>query len=205
MITHGYITLAELKSTLNDPLNALNNVYERAIEAASRAIDHYCDPEGHRHFWSETSAVARVYQACDPCELRVDDFHTLTGLVVKTDDDDDGTYETTWTEGTDFQAEPVRRRAGWPYERIGVLGSKRFSTDGRRARVQVTAQYGWVAIPKEVEQACQILSIDNYRSKDLVAGAAGFTEFGTAVRALPFSRQAAHMLDPLRTTAVLIA
>lgn len=43
----------------------------------------------------------------------------------------------------------------------------------QRARVQVTARWGWPWVPPEVVQATQILAIDHYKSKDVTNGAAG--------------------------------
>jgi hypothetical protein len=49
----------------------------------------------------------------------------------------------------------------------------------RTARVQVTAQWGWAAVPVEVSQACQILAIDHYKSKDFTNGSAGISGLAT--------------------------
>ena len=197
-ITHGYITLAELKATVNDPMTSLDAVYERAIEAASRQIDEHCG----RQFWREPVPIDRVFKACDPCELEVDDFYTVVGLSVETDDDDDGLYETVWA-ANDTLAEPVRRKPGRPYTKLVTLRERRFPTTGPRWRVRVAAQWGWEAVPAPVKQACQILAVDLYKTKELLGGVAGFGEFGTSVRVSSFNPIAATLLDPLRRGSVI--
>ena len=47
-----------------------------------------------------------MYRADDPQVLLVDQFHTLAGLVVKTDTSNSGTYDTTLTITTDFVVQP---------------------------------------------------------------------------------------------------
>ncbi len=160
-------------------------VLESAIHAASRTIDHLTA----RKFTTDDAATARVYRpfACD--YARVDDFHTTTGLVVKTDDDNDGTYETTWTITTDFILEPfdgvVDGTEGWPYFKLFGTGTRSIPVrDPRRGRpsLQVTAKWGWAAVPEDVVLACMIGAEYLFKHKDAPFGIAGFDQFGAGVR-----------------------
>src|SRR5690606_28912023 len=110
-----------------------------------------------RHFWKEDTPSARTFRPDEVDLLWTGDFATTDGLVVKTDEDDDGVCETTWS-ATDWQAEPFERMNDRPYERIAAVGGRTFpvsyatrsSRRSRRARVEVSAQWGWPEIPAEV-------------------------------------------------------
>ena len=171
-VTNGYIEVDDLRDLLRDQLTAYDAEYERAIGAASRSIDDYCG----RHFWKETVASARTFRPDRYDLVWCGDISSATSLVVKTDDDADGVYETTWTIGTDFILEPFERMNNSPYERIAAVGSKVFPTPTtawargaqRRPRVQVTALWGWPAVPDEVKSATAIVAVDHFRAKDLM-------------------------------------
>ena len=171
-VTHGYIEVDELRDLLRDQLTAYDHEYERAIGAASRSIDDYCG----RHFWKETVASARTFRPDRWALVWCGDISSTTGLVVKTDDDRDGTYETTWTIDTDFLMEPFERMNTAPYERISAVGSKVFPVPAdkpargadRRPGVQITALWGWPDVPSEVKAACAIVSVDHFKAKDLM-------------------------------------
>lgn len=179
-VTNGYTTLADLRGVLGIPDTAEDTRIEAAINAASRGIDLHC----RRRFHADTTATARVYGADatpDGYVLHVDDFHTTTGLVVATDDTDDGTFETTWA-ATDYQLEPlngiVSGVEGWPYTRLVAIGRYLWPAVGRRARARITAKWGWAAVPEPVRQASQLVAADLWKQKDAPFGVAGTGEYG---------------------------
>ncbi len=172
-----YITLADVRSALQIPALITDNDDEitRAIDAASRAIDRVTG-----RFFYQVAESARTYKAEETDVLDVHDVYTNTGLVVKLDDDDDGTYETT-VPTADILLEPVWRDEGHPWTRLAIVDDT-FPTEGRRPRVQVTASWGWQNVPDEIEQACQILATRLFKRKDDAgSGVIGANEFG-AVR-----------------------
>lgn len=153
--TNGYATGAQLKAALNIPSANTDRDTEltRAIDAASRAIDDHC----HRFFYDSGSATARKFTTSDPYVLIVPDFHTTTGLVVATDTTGDGTFDTTWSSSgspADYQPEPIDPDEGRPWTRLAAIDDKTFPTGGRAPTVQVTAQWGWAAVPDPVTEAC---------------------------------------------------
>src|SRR5690606_38402049 len=103
-LTHPYLTLQELQDLARDQLTAYDTEYQRAIAAASRQIDDYCG----RHFWKEETPSERLFRPDEVDLLWTGDFATTDDLVVKTDEDGDGVFETTWS-ATDWQAEPFER------------------------------------------------------------------------------------------------
>jgi hypothetical protein len=196
-ITNGYATLDDIKVWLGISDAADDSLLEACVEAASRAIDSYCG----RRFWYDSSATARTYRASDCSALIVDDFGTTTGLIVATDDSDTGSF-TTWA-ATDYEARPVNRELsgipGQPFWEIAALGyAKSFPTTGRRSRVQVTARWGWAAVPDPVAQACLIKSARLFRRKQTPQGFAAGEAFG-AIRVSQYEDpDAVMLLSPYR-------
>lgn len=167
-ISNGYTTLNELKAFVSIATADTDHDsdLERSVEAASRMIDNYCG----RIFYDSGSATAKTFRASNPFYVEVPDFSTTSGLVVKTDTSDNGTYDTTW-DASDYQVEPTSSQYdGRPYNRITAVESRMFPTWGRRARVEITARWGWASVPTDVEQTCLIVAAELWRRKDAPFG-----------------------------------
>jgi len=178
-ITNGYCTLAQLQDETGVTAAAEATRMELAIAAASRQIDGFCD----RRFWQDGSVVARQYWADDTRTLYVDDISTVTGLIVATDDADLGTFSTTLTINTDFillEPNAADRVPAWPYTQIRIVNSSYgFPMSGSgRPGVQVTAKFGWPAIPDDVTKACIIQSLQLWKAKDALFGGLSFGDAG---------------------------
>jgi hypothetical protein len=177
-LTHAYCTLDDVRGQLSDKDSKVEiALLERAINSASRAVDDWCG----RRFWQDASVQVRTYRPEESCSVRVDDISTATGLLVKTDAGDDGTYETSWTIGTDFQLEPLNASAdggAYAWQELVAIGSKRFPLRVRRPALQVTAKFGWSAVPDEVAQATVLRSVALFKRKESPQGVAGFGDFG---------------------------
>jgi hypothetical protein len=190
-ITNGYITLANLKTYLKIDDSVEDTLLESIIESASRSIDKIAN----RRFYLDGSASVRTYRPNNVVMSNVDDFGSTTGLVVKTDPDDTGTYQTTLTLNSDFIVEPTNAAAkGRPWTTITIVGSTGFSlpTD-LRPQLEVTARWGWPTVPDDIEQATYILSADLYKRKDSIGGVLGLSELG-AIRMSPLGRDIAAMV-----------
>lgn len=173
----SYATMDELKDRLGDINDTDDDIrLTAAVDAASRGIDTFC----HRQFNKTTVATARVFYPDSRCRAEVDDFHTTSGLVVKTDEGDDGTYETTWS--SDYQLEPlngiVDGEIGWPYSTIRAVGSRYYPSCSRRAPLEVTAQWGWDSVPVNIKEATLVLAEDIFKLASTPFGVGGFAEFG---------------------------
>jgi hypothetical protein len=171
-ITNGYCTLQELQGHFGDAGAKLDEtLLERAVNATSRAIDRFCG----RRFWQDSVAQAKVYRPRDADIAWVDDISTTTGLVIATDDDGDGTYETTWAT-TDYQLEPLNANtesvahAWW---RISAIDRYTFPLHDLRTTLQVTARFGWSAVPAEVTEACILRAAAMFKRKEAVFGITG--------------------------------
>ncbi len=203
-----YITNATLAAYIASVNNeATINIDNRAGEltaacsSASRLIEQHCG----RVFWDAGSATARTFRTDDMCLAEIDDISTATGLVVKTDETADGTFDTTWA-AADYQLEPANgvwnSSTGWPYWKIRAIESRRFPT-GTRYLIEVTAQWGWAAVPAEVTQAALILAHRLYKRAETPEGVAGFADFG-AVRLSRIDHDVQTLLAPYRRNAMLV-
>lgn len=180
-VVNGYCTLAELRTHLGDTGTALSaELLERAINASSRAIDRYCG----RRFWLDAAVAVRTYRPDSAGSTYVDDIGTATGLVVKTGTDGT-TFPTTWAS-TEYVLEP--RNAGIVgsgstadahafWELVAIAG-RTFPTHAYRPTLQVTARFGWSAVPVDVTEACLLKAASMFKRKDAPFGVAGFDGFG---------------------------
>lgn len=175
-LVNVYTTLSAVKDALNIQSTVDDASLEGFITGACRAIDVWCG----QSFYDTGAASARTFRISDECCVTVDPFSTTTGLVIKTDDDDDGAYETTWT-ATDYELEPfggdMANLLGAPYDTIHSVG-RYFTTDNRRRLVlQVTARWGWAVVPAQVTSAAELISIDLWKRRDAPFGVTT-TDFG---------------------------
>lgn len=143
-ITNGYITLADFKERMwsygTPSSDAIRDTdIERMINGASRWVDNFCS----RRFYS---AIEIRYYTPEYWDLLfIDDLLTVTTL--KTDDDDDRTYETTWLT-TDYDLEPFNALVDVPPQafnmiRVQINGDQVFPRWVRRG-VEIAGSWGWV-------------------------------------------------------------
>lgn len=184
-ITNGYATLAEARAELANYVTADttdDTRIEMAVEAASRQIDNHTG----RRFWQDATVTAREFYADDAYCVTVDDISTVTGLLVKADDNDDGTFETSYTITTDFILLPANAADGSPvrpYTEVRLVSGATFprSSSGRPG-AQVTAKFGWPAVPTDVKRACLIQTVMLFKAADAAFGALQFGADGIGLR-----------------------
>lgn len=176
-LTNAYTDLDTMRSELSlGASTQYDTRLEMAVSAASRQIDAYCG----RFFYQDANLTARTYFADDYTECEVDDISTTTGLVVKLDQDDDGTFETTIAITTNFILLPTNAAVEYPIRpytciRVADYGVTALPRSGSgRPGVQVTAKFGWPAVPDDVEKACIIQAVQLYKSTDAVFGGLNF-------------------------------
>jgi hypothetical protein len=204
-----YAELDELQTRLGGTNNSDDDAaMNSALRVVSRGLEKVC----HRQFNKATSATARIYgtdsvgtSVLSKSVAIVDDFHTTTGLAIATDTSDDGSFGSAWS-ATDYQLEPlsgiVDGETGWPYWLIRAVGSNSFPMSLRRAPLQVTAQWGWAAVPAAVKEACLVVAEETFKLKDAPFGVANLGEWGVArVKANPM---AMAMIHPYRRDATLV-
>lgn len=177
-----YVNLEDFKLAIGDDGEDYDDLYLRAIDAASRRIDLWTG----RHFYVVDSDT-RVNRPETTYYAYVGDFVDPTDITIKTDDEGSGTYETTWVYNVDWIAEPFSQYNDVPFNRILAVGAKEFILGSRRPTVQGSGgPWGWSEFPSPVIQSAQILSISYFKSKDFTGGDIGMPGFGvggTNVRA----------------------
>jgi hypothetical protein len=193
----AYITPDDLKAWLRIKDSADDVEIELAISAAELLIDNWCS-RGPGAFAVPTAASARTYSGDGMSSLDVDDFANTTGLVIKTDEDGDGVFESTWA-ATDYQLEPINNFArSWPVWRLRAIGNYGFPRSAQ-SLVQVTARWGWPVTPAAVQAAAKLEASRILRRRDAVFGVIEIADGALADRIFqaldPTSR---ILLDPYR-------
>jgi len=198
-LTNALIAVDDITTRLGVSDFDDTDTLESAIQSASDAIYVYTGQQ----FWKTTTASARTYTPSSARCALIDPFHTTTDLVIKTDDNDDGTFETTWTT-TEYELDQfggdMANLMSSPYDSICSLGVRLFPVTGNRRRtLQVTAQWGWTAIPSNVTEACKILAVDLWKRKDVAFGIqTGTVDFGGLRIGRDVMAQVASLLAPFR-------
>ena len=205
-ITNGYCTQNELKGFVGIPTSDSgdDDLLDDAVNAASRQIDAFCG----RIFYAQGAATARKFFTNDPYRLRVDDISSETGLVVKLDDDDDGTYEVT-VASSEFQLLPINGVVGGilisPFYIIELFsgGSQEWPMNfsSNRPRAEITAKWGFPSVPEQIRQATLMLASELFAMRNAPLGVAGVGDFG--VVNIQQNREITRMIAPFRKGTVL--
>jgi len=205
-ITNGYCTQNQLKAFVGIPSSDSqdNDLLDDAVNAASRQIDAFCG----RQFFQDDVASARKFFTNDLYRLRVDDISTETGLIVKYDDDDDGTYEVT-VSSSDYQVLPINGVVGGiqgnPFYIIELISdsSHEWPLDfsSNRARAEITAKWGYATTPEQIRQATLMLASELFAMRNAPLGVAGVGDFG--VVNIQQNREITRMIAPFRKGTVL--
>jgi hypothetical protein len=167
-ITNGYCALSELKTYMGLTGSGQDDNLENAIEGASRQIDSVTG----RRFYQDGTVTTRYFTPDNSFYLFVPDISTTTGLVVKLDDNDDGTHETTLTINTDFIVEPVNAGQNQvqyqPFTKVRILdtrSSERFDASIVN-NVKIEAKWGFSSVPDAIKQATFLQATRLFKRKD---------------------------------------
>lgn len=185
-MANGYLTLADLKAALQIDDDDLDARLERVIESASRAVDRLC----RRKFYQEELTAYFGMEGrhrVDPfSERRVAGLHSLAVgdlisiTTLKTDDDGDRTFETTWDAARDYYLDPVNApNVPKPYSRIEVDSANgRYGFPPGPRAVEVIGTWGYafdygsgeITAPPDVAEATLLLATRHLKRKDAPLG-----------------------------------
>jgi hypothetical protein len=194
-----YCTTAELRAYATRSVATVDDTeLAFAITAASRVVDEYCG----RQFGQVTPVAARLYSAqwdrrSGRWMIDTDDISATTNLAIAVDDDDDQVYDQTIT---DYRLDPLNAAAlGEPWTRIIVDRDSAISPSCREGAVQVTALWGWAAVPTAVKNATLIEANRIFMRRVSPYGIAGSPETGSELRLLrAVDVDAQKILNPYR-------
>jgi hypothetical protein len=191
----SYATLAEFKAAVGITDSTDDGALQSVLDATDTLIDLYCD----RKTGFGTATETRYYTAEDYEYVLTDDLVSVTTL--QTDDDANGTYETTWTAGTDYVLAPRNAALdGFPYTEIdtSVTWPRNFPKDVYLG-VKVVGVFGFPAVPAAVKQAEIIQAGAVWNSRTAPFGVIGSADLGGILRmSRALHPEAALILEPYR-------
>jgi len=191
----SYASLAMFKASVGIADSQDDIALQNVLDATDTLIDLYCD----RKTGFGTASETRYYTAEDFQYVLVDDLVSVSSL--QTDDDANGTYETTWTANTDYILAPRNSALdGWPYTEIdtSVTWPRNFPKDVYLG-VKVTGVFGFPSTPAAVTQAAIIQANAVWASRTSPFGVIGSQDLGGILRQTrALHPEAALILDPYR-------
>lgn len=191
----SYASLSQFKAAVGITDNTDDAALQNVLDATDTLIDLYCD----RKTGFGTASETRYYTAEDYQYVLTDDLVSVTTL--QTDDDANGTYETTWTSGTDFVLAPRNAALdGFPYTEIdtSVTWPRNFPKDVYLG-VKVTGVFGFPSVPSAVTQAEIIQANAVWSSRTAAFGVIGSADLGGLLRmSRALHPEAALILEPYR-------
>ena len=191
----SYATLAQFKAAVGITDTTDDAALQNVLDATDTLIDLYCD----RKTGFGTATETRYYTAEDYEYVLTDDLVSVTTL--QTDDDANGTYETTWTAGTDYVLAPRNAALdGFPYTEIdtSVTWPRNFPKDVYLG-VKVTGVFGFPSVPSAVVQAEIIQAGAVWNSRTAPFGVIGSADLGGILRmSRALHPESALILEPYR-------
>jgi hypothetical protein len=164
-VGEAYATNVQYKAIVTKTSGDNDSEIDAQLLAMSRVLERDCF--GGRFFTKDAAPVARTYypRVDNQRTLTVDDIASLTGLVVKVDDNRDGVAEVTLVNppaaNSDFELEPRNAALGpepqpWTQLYLPPRAKRSYWWE----LIEVTAVFGWPAVPQAIVQAtCQLVGI----------------------------------------------
>lgn len=198
-----YITVEQLKASLEMGSSYADQDVQAAVSSASRAVDKYC----RRRFWKDDDAnQVRYYSPDRQTWQGIHDIVTLTS--VETDPAGDGTFPDSWTLNTDYTLEPLNAAEDdEPYTTIRVHPNGTFwLPTGFPRSLKITAMFGWPDVPDEVPAATTIIASKLVkRIREAPFGIVSTGVDGFAARISRNDPDVYNLLGPLRRHPIAVA
>ena len=153
-ITNGYTDLEEYKNRFEIDDHEDDSDIESVITAISRSIDNIC---GQR-FFTTSADETRYFSAEWRDWLRLPE-RIVSINTLKTDNDNDRTYENEWTT-SDYDLMPFNATLdGEPFRWIEITPNGNYSfPKGIAKGVEIDGKFGWSSVPIPVLEACLLAS-----------------------------------------------
>lgn len=190
-----YATLAEFKSSIGITDSTDDSALQSVLDATDQLINNYCDTKVG---FGVTSSQTRYYTTSRLTYVLTDPIVSVSTL--QTDDDGDGTYETTWS-ATDYILSPRNAATdSRPYTEIdtNITDTKLFPLT--YLGVKVIGVFGWPSVPAAVKQASLIQAGAVWSSRTAPFGVIGSTDLGGVMRlSRALHPEAQVLLEPYRS------
>jgi len=172
-VSNGYCSLSELKARLTGLDDTTDDA---ALENVIIAVSRWIDRDRNRRIIAATET--RYYSTEHTSRCTIDDLLSITTL--KTDDNGDGVYETTWAS-TDYRLYPYNAGLdGRPYLEIETRPFCSYNFTTLPGAIQVVGSFGYAAnVPSAIREACILVSLRVFGRKDLLYGISGSADLGT--------------------------
>ncbi len=203
-----YAQVAELRSHLRIEDNTEDDNLREVLHAACRKIDNYCGWQ----FYPDTATDTRTYETDHAKILTLPDpISTTVGLVVASDSNGDGTFDLTWTLNTHYELQPLNNRkggiSGYPYHVLHSRQNGGQSWPGvgsGEARVEITATFGWAAIPDTVHFAALLQAAKWHERRESRDGLVAFEAGGGGRVPFGLDSDVRNLLQQYRSPKALI-
>ena len=173
----SYATLAEFKSSLGITDSTDDAALQSVLDATDQLINNFVDSKVG---FGQTASQTRYYTTNQLTYVLTDPIVSVTTL--QTDDNEDGTYETTWS-ATDYILSPRNAATdSRPYTEINtnISDTKLFPLG--YLGVKVVGVFGWPSVPVAVKQAALIQGGAVWSSRTAPFGVIGSQELGGVLR-----------------------
>jgi len=167
--------LPDLKARIGLPTtnNQQDALLALSLSGAWRSVQNYT----HRRFYSVTATY--YYSVAETSYLQLDDVQTISAL--RTDDDNNGSYETTWS-ATCYNLAPYNATVdAEPFTGLEVTPNSSLTLPtGVPKGVQVVGAFGYcpsTALPEDVREAILYQAEQSYLAHSAPFGVAGGRDF----------------------------
>lgn len=192
----SYVDLHDLRYAMGVADVGEDAPFVDAINAACSWVDSFCG----QSFGQVTEARTFAPQRCDRLTLAHSPIATLTGLEVRLDDNLDGTFETSLAASNYVLLPPGGRtetgEAG-PYREIRFVGRTPVVDEHGRPTVQITATWGWPAVPAPVASAARLQAQHVFAARNAPLGYSTVGDLGV-IRVRGASPAVEALLAPYR-------
>jgi hypothetical protein len=190
----SYATLAEFKASVGITDSTDDTALQSVLDATDQLINNYCDIKVG---FGQTASQARYYTADNLTFVLTDPIVSVS--AVQTDDDGDGTYETTWS-ATDYVLAPRNAALDTrPYTEVDTAPNEPKVFTTLYLGVKITGVFGWPAVPSAVKQAALIQAGAVWSSRTAPFGIIGSQDQGTVMRmSRALHPEAQVLLEPYR-------
>lgn len=215
-MSNEYVTVTELKYTLEISSAFADENIAAACEAASRTVD---DLTGRRFYTTAADEVryftadswTTYYRYVDGdvvgstgSAVDLGDLKSVTEVAVDTDDN--GTFNQVWVQDVDFRLEPYNAALdGRPWDRLALISAAGRSFPGYDRAIRVTGKFGWTPVPPAVKTATAMLAHTLLRRmREAPFGVVGVGIDNAAVRIPAVDPHVRMLLQPYVRTQVLV-